>query len=500
MDSNKIKKLTDLFGPGQVITNPEKLVKYITEGFLEGCTPACAVKPKDGFEVEKLVKFANEEDIKLVPVSSCGKHYSGGSAPAVKDVVIVDLSENKVIYDADRTFRIAVIDAGVTYEELIPFLKEKGLAINMPLAPKAGKSVAASLLEIEPKLNPNLEWNIMDPLRSTEVIWGDGNRMRTGEAAGLPLDLNTADAVKFAHEKKHQYLIGGNGPDTIDYYRLLARSQGTMGIVPWITLKCALLPDLTDTWVAGSDKLNECIEFAYQMERLRCGDGFFILNAKDMAALMADTSEEAEKLSKELPAWIAAVKLESRPPIPQMRLDAQKECMEIAAQKAGIRLSRQVAGLRAEDIIGKAFTPCREGNYWKEKETGTFAEVFFLCTMDRTGEFIEIMKKEAKKTGYPIEDLGIYIQPRHQGVSCMLSFRLPYDKNTEEAAKNVFNAAPKALFDEGAFFSRPYGDWAKVQLPMDKGTTDRLIRLKGIFDPNNVLNPGHLSDWAAKEQ
>ena len=74
-----------------------------------------------------------------------------------------------------------------------------------------------------------------------------------------------------------------------------------------------------------------------------------------------------------------------------------------------------------------------------------------------------------------------------------------YCKDCRAAAEKLFADAPKALFEQGAFFSRPYGNWADIQLPEDKGTTDRLRRLKKIFDPNNVLSPGRLSDWGAKQ-
>ena len=496
---SKIEKIAELLGTGRVVTDPAVLSAYACAGFVKGYAPACAVKVKDGFEIEKLVKLANEEGIKLVPVSTASGHRNGGTVPAAEDVVMVDLSEMKNIYDADRTFRIAVIDAGVTYEELIPALKEKGLMIDMPLAPKAGKSVAASLLETEARLNPNMEWNVLDPLRATEVIWGDGNRMRTGEAAGMPLDLGTAEMVKFAHEKKHQYLINQSGPDTIDYYRLLSGAQGTMGIVPWVSVKCALLPDLREAYLVPAEKLEYGIEFMYQMEHLRCGDGLFMMNAKDLAALMAKDAKDAARIAEQLPAWIVVAVLASRPPLPQLRIKAQRECMEKAAAAACVRIVNQIAGFRAEEIMERAFSPCKEGAYWKDVETGRSADIFFLCTMDRVREFTDIMKKEAEKAGYPAEDIGVYIQPKHQGVSCRLELRIPYDKSCEAAAEKLFKDAPKALFEQGAFFSRPYGSWADIQLPEDKGTTDRLRRLKKIFDPNNVLSPGRLSDRGAKQ-
>jgi FAD/FMN-containing dehydrogenase len=46
--------------------------------------------------------------------------------------------------------------------------------------------------------------------------------------------------------------------------------------------------------------------------------------------------------------------------------------------------------------------------------------------------------------------------------------------------------------DAGAFFSRPYGAWADLAYGRDAATTAALRKLKAIFDPANVMNPGKL--------
>jgi FAD/FMN-containing dehydrogenase len=47
--------------------------------------------------------------------------------------------------------------------------------------------------------------------------------------------------------------------------------------------------------------------------------------------------------------------------------------------------------------------------------------------------------------------------------------------------------------DNGAFFNRPYGLWAKEVFKRHQdSTTSALKKVKKIFDPKNVLNPGVL--------
>jgi FAD/FMN-containing dehydrogenase len=44
----------------------------------------------------------------------------------------------------------------------------------------------------------------------------------------------------------------------------------------------------------------------------------------------------------------------------------------------------------------------------------------------------------------------------------------------------------------GAFFSRPYGPWADLAYGRFTEGVAALRKLKSIFDPNNILNPGKL--------
>ncbi len=500
MTSKQSKDLAKIVGAANVITDPAVLGGYASaSGFVSGKAPVCVVRVTDTLQVEEIVKLANKEDFKLLPVSSADEHLHGGSVPACDNTVIVDLSGLKAIYDADRTFRMAVFEAGVTYGELQPYLKEKGLMADMPLAPKADKSVVASLIETEPRLNPNMQWNILDPLRSTEVIWGDGNRMRTGEAAAAPLSKNGPEMVKFMHDEKHKFLIGSNGPDTIDYYRLICGAQGTMGIVTWVTMKCALLPDICEAFFAPSDDIAKCVEFMYNMEHLRCGDGLFLLDRFDFAALMSSTKEEADAMMDKLPKWIVLAVLASRPPLPELRIKGQKECMEDAAAKAGVKLVRELAGLSATKVMDRAFTPCEKGKYWQDMYAGSFASIIFSTTMDKVEKFVDIMRKAAVDEAIDPAKIGAYVQPRHQGVECRVEFSIPYDEQSKAKAEKLFDKASRLLLDAGAYYAKPYGRWAKMQLKPGSGSLDRLKRLKNIFDPKNVLAPGRLSNWDALE-
>ena len=144
---------------------------------------------------------------------------------------------------------MAIVEPGVTYSELQAALAKQGMRLSIPLLPRANKSVITSLLEREPRLNCRYQWSSLDPLRSLEIIWGDGNKLWTGGAGHNELDLKK----QWKDEKRQGE---APGPGQTDFYRFLSAAQGSMGIATWASLRCEVLPQVHKLFFASADKLN----------------------------------------------------------------------------------------------------------------------------------------------------------------------------------------------------------------------------------------------------
>ena len=75
--------------------------------------------------MKELVALANQTLTPLVPVSSGPPHFRGDTVPSTGGAVVVDMSGMKKIVFVDRPRRVAMVEPGVTFGELIPAARKK---------------------------------------------------------------------------------------------------------------------------------------------------------------------------------------------------------------------------------------------------------------------------------------------------------------------------------------------------------------------------------------
>lgn len=480
------EELAAIVGDANVSDEPEAIEAYSRdESFVRRMKPQFVARPENVDEVQEIVKWANSTGTPLIPVSSGPPHFRGDTVPSLGGVV-VDLSRMKRIIRINRRNRVAMVEPGVTFAELQLELKKEGMRLPMPLCPRSSKSVIGSCLEREPTIIPKYQWDISDPLLCTEVVFGTGDLFRTGEAAG-PGSLEDQWA-------SGQAQTNAMGPFQVDFFRLIQGSQGTMGILTWATVKCELLPQMQKTFLVASQRLEDLLDFTYKLLWARLGDELLVLNNFNLATLLAKNPDEIKSLRETLPPWVLIVCVAGYERLPQERVDYQEKDVMDTAQRFGVTPVTAIDGVQGSDILEALSTVSAEP-YWKLRNKGGCHDIFFLTTLGQTPEFTACMDQMAAEAGHPGIDIGVYLQPQIQGRVCHCEFNLSYDpanpKELEKVRKLFFDAS-KALMGIGGFFSRPYGPWAEMAYRRDGQSAMALRKVKGIFDPNNVMNPGKL--------
>jgi hypothetical protein len=493
VDSKK-GKLAEIVGQSNILDAPETLETYSRDqSFALPMKPWFVAKPQNAEEVRGIVNWANQTRTPLVPVSSGPPHFHGDTVPGAAGAVMVDMSGMKRIVRIDRKNRMALIEPGVTYGQLQPELAREGLRVSTPLLPRANKSVIASLLERQPILAPKYQWSLMEPLRCLEVVWGNGEVIWTGEAGVLPHSLEK-------QWEKGLVQIDPKGPYDTDWYRLVSAAQGSMGLVTWASVKCEILPKVSRGFFIPADNLERLIDCAYTLLRLRLGDEFLLLNNCNLACVLGEKADEIRTLRELLPPWIIFIGIAGRDIFPEERVEVQEKDIRDITRQFGLNLVPDIPGVEGGQLLDILRRPSREP-CWKLVSKGGCQDIFFLTTLDKTPGFIKTMYALAEKAKYSRSDLGVYLQPQHQGVACHCEFSLPFNpaERTEVTrVKELFTRASEELITQGAYFSRPYGIWADMAYRRDTRSTLLLKGVKEILDPNDVLNPGKLCFQAAR--
>ncbi len=481
-----LQDLSSLLGADQVSTGEELLHAYgRDESLARPCVPDAVVFPRDAGQIQAVVQWANKWTVPIVPVSSGPPRFRGDTVPVLGGVIL-DLKEMKKIVRIDRKNRVALVEAGVTFEELIPVIAAQGLRLNMPLAPRANKSVVAGMLEREPPLCPKYQWDASDPLCCTEVIFGNGDLFWTGEAAGpgsLEKQWDKGGAQKFPL-----------GPHQVDYHRLLQGAQGTMGIVTWASLKCEVLPSARKLFRFCAERPEELVPFLYRLIRQEIGDEILLLNALHLACLVEEAPEKIAALAGSLPAWNLLVVLSGGEYFPEERIAYQARDMMDLAQQCGFSTAGWTRELRQERL-DQVLTSANQGTYWKLRPRGAFQDLLFQTTLDEAPRLVEVAGESLRRQGVAVQDTGVYIQPLVQGTSCHVEVCMYYDPGDPSARERVAGAMQGTVGDllrAGAFFSRPYYPWAAQVYDRQGAYRETLLKIKNVFDPNHVFNPGKL--------
>ncbi len=485
-------ELEKIFGAAAVSDKEADLAAYASDkSFAKAMAPSFVVKAKNADQVEALVKLANEKYFPIIPVSSGAPHYKGDTVPSVPGAVIVDLSGMNKILSINKQHRMAVVEPGVTYGQFQKALARKGMHFAYTLAPRDTKSVLADVMDIEPRLNAMHGFSYTEPFRCVEVTWGDGNRMYTGDAA------NGGPVGSLEQQwKQEKWQVSPLGPMMLDFYRMLTQSEGTMGIVTWASLRCELAHQAHKCFFVTAETEKALLDFVWDVIHVRFSDELFILNKNQIAYLMGKDAAEIEALKKELPAWAVFVGVGGRDLLPQEKCEQQEADIKEFAQKNGLVPVNSIGSVSANAFYKKAITPSPAKKYWKETYKGAFQDIFFMSKIDDTAMFIDKISDIASKVGYPASDIGVYVQPVHYGSAYHVCFTIPYDPSSAKEtrlARELFDRASVELAQAGAYYSRPHGPWARIQLNKDAMGNETLKKLKGIFDPNGVMNPGKLT-------
>ncbi len=486
--SNILKALSGFAKEGNIVTDPEILGRYAQDtSLMTPHMPNVLVKVKTTIEVQKVLKIAHENRYPVVPRSSGTGSY--GTGIPEEGGLILDLSGMKSIPRIDTRNRWVLIEPGVTFGELKRELAKYGMQPLNPLLPRKDKSVITSVLEREPVLSTKTECD--EPLRTMEIVWGTGELLRTGS---MTVDTIPAEEIP---DKTNSDLCSTGGPG-IDWWRLLTGCQGTFGVITIMNVKIFHQPLKQKVVFLPFNKLEEVIMPFYAIQRREIGHECFLLNSCDMASVVAEKESDIPNLEKKLPSYCIVLNLWGGQFFPEERIAYEEKAVsEITKEYKCSWCEKLASWPAANSRFENILTSPWEGDvYWKERRMGGCLELVFESGLDKIPSYWKLFQEMAEAYNIDTRQLGLYIQPRQRARVCHVEFHIPCDPDDTgklEKVKTFHRKASEAVMNAGAFFYRPYYDWADTVYARSGYTFETIKKLKKILDPHRVLNPGKLN-------
>ncbi|KON79873.1 FAD-binding oxidoreductase [Azoarcus sp. PA01] len=158
--------------------------------------PSAAVMPDGVEEIQRIVKVANTYRIPVYPVST-GKNIGYGSAaPVQRGQIVLDLRRMNRILDVDAELCTALVEPGVTYQQLYDYLQENKLPLwfSCP-APSAIAGPVGNMVDRGVGYTPYGEHFMFSC--GMEVVLADGEVLRTG--MGAMENSNTWQVFKWGY-------------------------------------------------------------------------------------------------------------------------------------------------------------------------------------------------------------------------------------------------------------------------------------------------------------
>ena len=478
-------ELAKIVGKENVSDAQAVLLKYSSDhSLVPPGVPDFVVCPTSSEQVSQVLNLADKGNVPVIPVSS-QVHFNGGAIPRQGGIVL-DLSKMNKILEIDEDLKKVRIEAGVTWGQLTGELAKKGMRALMPLMPPANRSVLSDFLDREVPTNTVYDYG--EPMQGFEVVWPNSE----------PFRLGSASVNGYPDSGSH----GGNpsGPG-IDFYRFVQGAQGTMGVVTWTNLKVMFQTKKDKVFFAAVDDLPYVQEFLYRILPRRVGQEVVLLNRTDLAAIIAENfPKDFERLRATLPPWTLVIVASGLARRPDEKIAYEEKLLKEVVRNEFRKLALDEALPGFPGLGDKMLSLLRnpwpaDMPYWKNRWQGASQSLFFIARPERSQQFVEIVESVAPKHGYPVADIGSYIQPIEHNRACQVEFTFFYSGKDAAAKARIaalYKDAAQALMNQGALFTRPYGDLAPMVYERAAGYVSALRRVKKIFDPNNIMNPGNL--------
>lgn len=443
---NLISTLKDIVGEPHIVKDPDQLKAYS----LDGKKPKVVVSPGTIGEVSKVVAYANEESLTILPMGN-GTKVGMGTVPGKVDLLLSTLRLNRIT-DCDCENLTLSVESGITLDAVQKRLAGEGKGYFLPLdPPHTGRATLGGIVAT----------NSSGPGR---LLYGTARDLIIGTRAVFP----NGDVVK----------SGGKTVKNVSGYdmcKLLIGSYGTLGILCEITFKLLPLPEKRATLLLPYAALDEAVQFGREiLQSQYLPSSIDILNRTALQKVKYPAPQQGD--------YLVAIGLEGV----AEGVDRQVAEMSEKAKKGGCP-EAAVLHSEAHSSFWRALRDFSEGLAEDGSGFISFKSNFLIS---RCGEVMGSYEKTAAESGI---DCALIC---HSGSGVLHSYAFSGNgiqskkKSLLSLAKEFSSVAERngghlVVESSPPVFKKGIDVWGG-----QRGDYEIMRRLKREIDPKGILNPG----------
>lgn len=225
--------LVKLFQKDQVLISPEEKLCYSYDATNKSFLPDAVILPHSTEDVVKLMKYAHQHKITVVP-RGAGSGYTGGSLP-VKGGIVVSFEQMTKVLELNKEKKYAVIEPGVVTQEFADYANKFGLFYPPDPSSLKFSTLGGNVAECAGGLKGRKYGVTKNYVLGVEAVLSDGEVITTG-------------------------ILNGGSESSYDLEGILIGSEGTLALVTKIALKLLDKPQYEETVLATFNQIVDAAE------------------------------------------------------------------------------------------------------------------------------------------------------------------------------------------------------------------------------------------------
>ena len=523
---SKIAKYLNGHILGEVSARGNRLKQFSQDKSVLSITPNIVVFPRSTDDIRKIMRFswqlAEKGHIFGVTARGFGGSTDGSS---LGEGVILDISRHlDSIYELDLNNKMIRVAAGVNFKELNLALGSQALTILQSPAGErltVGGAVAQNL--------PSEKYNygeLSDAVDKMEIVLSNGETLQTGRISKRELNRkkglqtfegdiyrkidglieDSSDIILTKIQEDASYGYSGiskvrRADGSFDLTPLFFGAEGTLGVITELVLRAEFIVDETDFMVVSFQDRDDARDFIdkiskYKLNIIEMYDGKLFESA---VAAGKKYDFYIDRLEQKLKTKMVLV-LGVTDKTARKRLSVAKKIAKASERFTGSTVwapDESFEGGIEIDAIRDVREVLRSRGGINKEEISPLQGIY--VPLERFEEFYLQLQKIALKYNIPAPLQGSALTSVFE-IMAEFDFTKVSDRQKtmrfiEDIAKLLDSIGGE--FAYGAGEGRLFGQYTKNNI--DKDTIGLFKKIKDIFDPNGILNPGVKAEIGSKE-